>query len=570
MTLRQQIIEDRIDETAQVLGIGDRDLAFLRLAHSIITGQSIHAFDDSDLVDGGQDKQIDTITIVDDDQEATVYIIQGKNTDSFSSNAIIQMRNGLRWVFAKEKGDVKALGNAKLRDKVLEYRSLQSKVGPANIRVVVAFATNGHTSSLSKEFKDEAKTIRQEYDNGTFESFQLVICGSDELVEQLNAAEKSNKKIDADIKIRYDQNNPSLIKYHSEGLKGIVCSATGREIARIVKADRNGYIFDSNIRRFLGSRGAVNVDIANTCTTDEVSHLFWFLNNGITIACDSFDHVPDPDKSVVKIKNIQIVNGCQTATTLAQAAKEKKLKKDVFVLLRIYETPDNSLVDRIVLTTNNQNKISSRDLRSNDQVQIEMEQRFAKFGLHYERKVRQFDKVTGVVSAMIAPNELVAQSYLAIVMKKPSDARRRKYRVWGDLYDRIFGGQSIEPFVIAFLLHRLAVQWLRSSGNTSSGDDVTRRLANNGAFHVSRIAAFRWRKGDDWSGKGGVFQKQFDILTKKPTRLDQHFDDGLKTFKAIVEGNSVYANDIDGAMKSNNLDADVDKHLYQMKKAKKA
>jgi hypothetical protein len=567
VSLRQQIIQDRIDDTAKVLGLENKDLAFLRLAHSIITGQSIHAFDDADLVDGGQDKQIDAITIEEGDEEATVYIIQVKNTDSFSSNALIQMRNGLHWIFDKTKADLQGLGNAKFRDKVLAYRSVQSGFGPSNICIVVAFVTNGQTGSLSDEFQQEAKTIREEYDNGTFEKFDLLILGSDELVEQVNAAEKKNKKIDADIKIRYDANNPSLIKYHSQGLKGIVCSAPGREVARIVNADAPGFIFDSNIRRFLGGRGAVNTDIRNTCTSTDSSHLFWFLNNGITIACDSFDPVTDPDNPHVKIKNIQIVNGCQTATSLAQAAQDKKLEANVFVLLRIYEAPDNSLVNRIVLTTNNQNKITSRDLRANDRVQIEMQQRFEKFGLHYERKVRQFDKVSDVDASRIAPNELVAQSYLAVAMKKPSDARRRKYRVWGNLYDKIFSAQAIEPYVISYLLYRVAVQWLRSSGNTASADDVTRRLANNGAFHVARIGAFHWRRGDDWSGKGGVFSKQINTLGKDPSKLDAFFENALETFTAIIRGTSQYASDIDGAMKSNSLDGDIDKHLYQLKRS---
>ena len=66
--------------------LSNKDLAFLRLAHSIVTGQSIHAFDEADLVDGGQDKQIDAITIEEsDDDEACIYIIQTKNTLTFSS-----------------------------------------------------------------------------------------------------------------------------------------------------------------------------------------------------------------------------------------------------------------------------------------------------------------------------------------------------------------------------------------------------------------------------------------------------------------------------------------------------
>lgn len=563
MSVRKQIIQDRIEETALVLGIADKDAAFMRLVQSIITGQSIHAFDGTDLVDGGQDKQIDTITIEEDDDDATVFIIQAKNTDSFSSNAIIQMHNGLKWIFDKPNADLRRNGNTKFRDKILEFRSVRNGFGPSNIRVVAAFVTLGTTSTLSEEFQQEAKAIRDEYDNSTFEKFDLFILGSDELVTRINAVEKNNKKIDADIKVRYDSNNPSLIKYHAEGLKGIVCSAPAREIARIVNADASGFIFDSNIRRFLGGRGGVNSDIRDSCTNAANSHLFWFLNNGLTIACDNFDPVTDPDNPHIKIKNIQIVNGCQTATTIAQAAMDKTLEANVFVLLRIYEAPDNSLVNRIVLTTNNQNRISGRDLKANDQRQIDIGQRFERFGLYYERKGRQFDKVPGVTADRIAPNELVGQSYLAVVLKKPSDARRRKYKVWGEMYDKIFSAPAVEIYVISFLLYRLAAQWLRKSVKVATADELTRRLANNGAFHVARIAAFHWRGGDDWSGRNNAFAKEIKILEETPDTLDKHFKDGLKILKATIRSDTHFAADLDGAMKSNNLDTDVDRRLYK-------
>jgi hypothetical protein len=67
MDLRQQIIQDRTDALAAHLGI-NADLAFLRLTHSLITGKSVHLFDPGDLVDGGQDKQIDVISIEEDGQ----------------------------------------------------------------------------------------------------------------------------------------------------------------------------------------------------------------------------------------------------------------------------------------------------------------------------------------------------------------------------------------------------------------------------------------------------------------------------------------------------------------------
>ncbi|WP_397571583.1 AIPR family protein [Schlesneria sp. T3-172] len=562
MSLRQQIIDDHIDSTAKLLNLKDRDMAFLRLVHSVITGQSIHAFNPSDLVDGSFDKQIDTITIEDSkEDEATVYIIQVKNTDSFESNKLALMKNGLSWIFDKPKLELQTLKNQSFIDRISAYRSTQGELGASNIRLVVAFVTKGHTNGCSVEFNQEAKSIKKTYDNGTFESFNLKIWGSDELVEAISAAEKRTKKINADIKMKYDANNPSLIKFHAVGLKGMVCSVPGREIAKLVNADKSGYLFDSNIRRFLGERGNVNSDIRNTCISSAESHQFWFLNNGITIVCDSFDAVTDPDQPVVKIKNIQIVNGCQTATTLARAAKDRVLHKDVLVLLRIYEAPP-VLVNKIVLTTNNQNRISSRDLRANDSVQVEMEQRFNKYKLLYERKVRQYDKMAGVDPTRIAPNELVAQSYLAVVLRKPSDARRRKYRVWSDLYSKIFDDGVIEPFVLSFLLYKSAVKWLKESGSTESSDDTTRRLAKNGAFHIARIGAFFWRGVDQWTNIH-TMPRQIESLMTNEQIISPHFEAAMSAFKNVVAANPAYANDLDGAMKSNNLDGDIERYLHK-------
>lgn len=201
MNLRQQLISDRVDVIAKSLGLSS-DQAFLRLAHSTITGQSIHAFDKADLVDGGQDKQIDTITIIQDDDEALVYIISAKNTGSFSSNAIIQMRNGLDWTFNKPKIDISALSNKMFRDRINDLRSVLSGLGYSNVSIAVAFVTLGLTTEISAEFKQEQKHILDKYDNGTFARFSFDPWGADELVTRLNALEKRNKKIDAQIPIR--------------------------------------------------------------------------------------------------------------------------------------------------------------------------------------------------------------------------------------------------------------------------------------------------------------------------------------------------------------------------------
>lgn len=130
MTLRQQIVQDRIDKTAEVLTIQNFDFAFLRLCHSIITSQSLHSFDEKDFVDGGQDKQIDVITIERNEREATVYILQVKNTRSFSSNALMQMQIGMDWIFNRSRSDILNLKNIKLSNQIIEYREVQNELGP--------------------------------------------------------------------------------------------------------------------------------------------------------------------------------------------------------------------------------------------------------------------------------------------------------------------------------------------------------------------------------------------------------------------------------------------------------
>ena len=328
MNLRQQILHDRTETIAQRLRVG-ADVAFMRLAFSLVTGKSVHTFDLNDVVDGGQDKQMDVFSIEEDGDSADVYILQTKKSTSFSSNALVQLGNGLRWVFTRSRKELDSLGNTALRDRILEYRSLQSSLGPSNIRISVRFVTNGSTGSLSNEFNQELAAIRSDYGNDTFESFTIEAVGCDELTELSKFQERQTRRVDADLKIRYDTNNPSLIKYYSQDLKGLVCSVPASEIARLVNENPDGSVFDLNIRRFLGTRGGVNRDIQSTCTHVKSSYEFWFLNNGITIVCDQFDSVTDPDKAHVKLKNLQIVNGCQTATTIALAQKEGKLAADV-------------------------------------------------------------------------------------------------------------------------------------------------------------------------------------------------------------------------------------------------
>lgn len=564
--IRQQMVRDRVEDIAKKLEIPS-DIAFLRLVHSVVTGQSIYDFDDADFVDGGQDKQIDVISIVHEDSEVHLYIFQMKNTSSFESNIVIQMKNGLDWIFLKPKEKIDGLSNTRMRDQIFEYRSAQKEVGPSNIYVSVIYATNGLTNEASQEFLQEVKEIQDTNDNNTFAEFTFKALGASEIVDMLNAQERHNRKIDNTIKIKYDINNPSLVRHRTEGLKGLVCTTTANEIARIVNADKDGYIFDLNLRRFLGDRGSVNPDIEKTCTDPNTSRQFWFLNNGITIICDRFEEIlPD---GIIQIKNMQIVNGCQTASTIAKAAEKNILQDDTHVLLRIYQTDDPSdkeIAARIVVTTNNQNKIGNRDLKANDPIQQDIEERFRSYGYYYERKPNQYTEYPQATSALVATNTLVAQSYLSMVLKKPSDARSRQYKVWGEYYNSIFHNRLAEPYILVWLIYQSVKSWISQYKNDE--DILRRKIAKTGIFHVARIAAYLWRENDVWEDqKGkrvGILIEQIDALKSDPDQITPHFEQGFLILEKIIQNNPDYSEDLGVALKSVRLDEDINKYLHTM------
>jgi len=559
MNIRQQIVEDQIEQLNDNLGIGDVNKAFQIFGHSLFIDNSVHSYDSNDDVDGGQDKQIDNITIEQKDGEGTIFITQAKNEDSFSSNSLIQIRNGLNWVFNKKRADVDSLSNVKFKDKIKDCKDLIALIGPSNIEVKVGYITNGLSSNISEECIQELNTINEQFNNDTFSKFSFEMIGAIEIVDRLNAQEKKNKKIKADIAIKYDANSPSLIKYHSHGLKGIICTTTAKEVARIVNEDDKGFIFDLNVRKYLGNLGTVNKDIKETCSDEDTSHLFWFLNNGVTIVCDKVDPVTDPDNPHLKIENLQIVNGCQTSSSLAIAEQEGILQENTTVILKVFETSDLDLVDKVVLTTNNQNKITNRNLRANDKIQRDLQRAFDIHNYFYERKPRQFQDKD---SNRIIPNELAATAYLAIALKRPSDARSRKYKIWSDYYDSIFKSIHVEIFIVNHLIKDRTSRYINQSEWINSENDTERYIAKNGQFHIARATSFVYRKNDNWTDTE-LLKTQLAEIESDPAFLNDSIEKGFSAIIDVLNENEEMKVDLNNTLKSSVFDNLISAELHK-------
>lgn len=127
-------------------------------------------------------------------------------------------------------------------------------------------------------------------------------------------------------------------------------------------------LFSPNIRMFLGDTD-VNDNIVKTLK--EEPEKFWYFNNGITALCSTIKKKPIGGNTraygIFEIEDLKIVNGAQTAGSIAQAARnypEQVGMANVSIrFIQLKDSPEN-FEREVTRNTNTQNKIEKRDFVS--------------------------------------------------------------------------------------------------------------------------------------------------------------------------------------------------------------
>jgi hypothetical protein len=220
---------------------------------------------------------------------------------------------------------------------------------------------------------------------------------------------------------------------------------------------------------------------------------------------------------------------------LVHAQKEGQLQPSVFLLLKAFETTDPAFVDKITLTTNSQNAVSSRDLRSNDMRQRDLAKLLRQRGYYYERKPREFNKLDLSRSERrrIVPNEKAGQAHLAVVQCKPATAMAHKDKIWSEYYEDIFASR-VEEILVAYLLYEYCVaKHKRLRKKATAG--LESAVAKYGHFHVARLVA-SYELDKNWrSCTNEELAKLIEHITVDPSFLDAHYDRSLAHLVNIVE-----------------------------------
>lgn len=171
-----------------------------------------------------------------------------------------------------------------------------------------------------------------------------------------------------------------------------------------------GKLFAKNIREFIG-QSDVNDDIKNTLENDP--ELFWYLNNGVTILCDTITRL-DVSKGnqrrqgVFRAKGISIVNGAQTIGSIGQiygksSPEQREQLEQVEFFVRFVSldgcSDESGLSSsefglKVTRATNTQNRVEVRDFVALDLQQERLNKEFRSNGrvYHYKRKAESFQK----------------------------------------------------------------------------------------------------------------------------------------------------------------------------------
>lgn len=127
-------------------------------------------------------------------------------------------------------------------------------------------------------------------------------------------------------------------------------------------------IFEENLRYRLVRTAKSKIGKEIQETIEKKPECFSIFNNGITFTAFKVDVNQEGEK--ISVHGPQIVNGCQTCWAIYQAGEDLQSREEMDklrsgrLLIRVVETDNQDLINETRKTTNSQNPIDARDLKS--------------------------------------------------------------------------------------------------------------------------------------------------------------------------------------------------------------
>ena len=211
----------------------------------------------------------------------------------------------------------------------------------------------------------------------------------------------------------------------------------------------NQNLFAYNVRGSLG-RTQVNKDISASIRDATTHKLFPLFHNGITVIASEVSG--DEDK--IRVKDYFVVNGCQSLTALH--TNSGSITDELRILTKIVKaSPDSSLAEMVTRFSNNQNGVKARDFKSNNKIQIRLQNEIrGNYSNEFSFEIKRGESTN---DREVISNELSGLYLMAFDSKHPWGTHR-KYQVFEELHADLFGRPSVTAhrIVMCHLLYKLA------------------------------------------------------------------------------------------------------------------
>lgn len=275
--------------------------------------------------------------------------------------------------------------NAAIRDRLDE---IEEALDTPGVKICLVLTFLGE--NLDRHASDDLAALLAET-NRLSDRMSLEIVGLSRTYDWL-VAEQAPNTIDVEITLE----NWAAITAPRKAVYGQI---KGDELAQLVGMHGTP-LFERNIRHYLGSIG-VNVAIEETVRRRPSE--FFYLNNGITAVAESITAAPGTnERCVFGLKKVSIVNGAQTAGSIANASLAGEISPDAKLLITVIEigAEADDLGIKITRARNHQNEVRGVYFAALDPNQERLRQELAVVGIKYhyrpsaEARARREDAFT--------------------------------------------------------------------------------------------------------------------------------------------------------------------------------
>lgn len=427
--LEFSMIDGKIGRVLNRLGKAEKGYGFLYMVLETLFPRSDEEIS-SLITDGGNDRGADAIHIHEEGSTAYISIFQSKYAHSvknagknFPGSEIDKLISFITDIANKTEGLVDYV-NPLLARKVIDIWNIVDRGKTIFFKIFLI----SNALPLTELERQRLSAFCQQYVMVSFEEMPFWT------ITKLLLSSDSRSREDGIL----DCIDLQKFERIDLDIRGLIANVDAFSYIKMITTEDDDnvkrHLFDENIRGYLGLDGGFNRQIQQSALSDD-NHLFWYLNNGITIIAKDFTHQAVRG-SKIRLTDFQIVNGAQTSYSLFNAFKSNPDKlRQVVLLVKIFASSRDDISEIIAIATNSQARIAPRDLKANDGIQKKIGAAFEDNGLLYERKKNQFEANE---SRLKVDSLKLGQAIVAYNLEEPHQAKTVSDEIFGNQYSRVF------------------------------------------------------------------------------------------------------------------------------------